>query len=103
MGSSWFSYAVPVEQAHPMTLILTFYSGDRRGTPADFAILVDGRRVGEEHLRLTEPHRFFDVEYPVPAELMRGKEKVTVRFEAVEGGQIATVFGIRMIRGDAER
>lgn len=47
--------------------------------------------------------RGFDVEYPVPEELVRGKDKVTVRFEATEGSQIATVFGLRMIRGDTER
>jgi hypothetical protein len=102
-GGSWFSYDVPVEPAHPMTLLLTFFSGDRRGTPAYFAVLVDGQRVGVEEIRLTEPHRFFDIEYPLPAEIVEGKEKVTVRFEALDTGQIATVFGVRMIRGDAER
>ena len=102
-GGSWFSYDVPAESVHPMTLILTFYSGDRRGTPAEFEILVDGQRVGTQVLRLSEPHRFFDVEFPLPAELVRGKEQVTVRFEAIDTSQIATVFGIRVIRGDAER
>jgi len=28
---------------------------------------------------------------------------VTVRFQAKDGSQIATVFGLRMIRGDAAR
>jgi len=46
--------------------------------------------------------RFFDVEYAIPASLVRSKEKVTVRFEAVEGNQIAGVFGVRMIRGNNE-
>jgi hypothetical protein len=32
-----------------------------------------------------------------------GKEKVTIRFQATEGNEIATVFGIRLIRADAER
>jgi DUF1680 family protein len=102
-GGSWFSYDVPVDPAHPMTMILTYYSGDRRGTPAEFEILIDGRRVAEQEQRLTEPPRFFDVEYPLPAELVGGKDKVTVRFQAKQGSQIATVFGLRMIRADAER
>jgi len=86
-----------------MILIATYYSGDRRGTPADFEIQVDGRRVAAEQMRLTAPQRFFDVEYPVPRELVRGKSRVTVRFQAEAGSQIATVFALRMIRGDAER
>jgi DUF1680 family protein len=99
-GRSWFSYDMPVQSGHPMTVIATYYSGDRRGTPAEFEILVNGTRVGEEVVRLTEPHHFFDVAYPIPDDLVRGAERVTVRFQASEGSQIATVFGLRMIRGD---
>ena len=102
-GTTWFSYDIPVDPAQPMTLIATYYSGDRRGAPADFEIQVEGRRVAEQQLRLTDPHRFFDVEYPVPGELIRGKDKVTVRFQAKPSSQIATVFGLRMIRGAAPR
>jgi len=102
-GTTWFSYDVPVDPAHPMTLVATYYSGDRRGTPAEFEIQVDARRVAEQTLRLADPHRFFDLEYPVPADLVRGKSKVTIRFEAKAGSQIATVFGLRVIRGDAAR
>jgi DUF1680 family protein len=96
---SWFSYDVPVESDHPMTLLVTYYSDDRRGTPAAFAIQVDGRMVATETIGLTDPPRFYDVEYPIPAELIRGKEKVTLRFEATTGGQVATVFGVRVVRG----
>jgi DUF1680 family protein len=102
-GGSWFSYDVPIDPQHPMAIVITYYSDDRRGTPADFEILVDGQRVAEQELRLTEPPRFFDVEYPIPSELARGKSMVTVRFQAKEGSQIATVFGLRVIRSDAER
>jgi hypothetical protein len=99
-GTTWFSYDLPVDPAHPMTLIATYYSGDRRGTPAAFEILVDGQRVAVQELRFADPQRFFDVEYAVPAELVRNKSKVTVRFQAKAGSQIATVFGLRMIRRD---
>jgi len=102
-GGSWFSYDVPVEADHPMTVILTYYSEDRRGTPASFEIQVDGQVVAAPDIGRSEPPRFFDVEYPVPAAFVAGKETVTVRFQAKEGSQIATVFGLRMIRGDAQR
>src|SRR5213076_3411562 len=102
-GRTWFSYDLSVDPAHPMVLIATYYSGDRRGTPADFEIQVDGRRVAGQEVRLSNAPQFFDAEYPIPPELIRGKEKVTVRFQAKDGSQIATVFGLRMIRGDAAR
>ncbi len=49
------------------------------------------------------PPRLFDVEYLIATEIVKGKQKVTVRFEAAEGNSIASVFGIRMIRADAKR
>jgi len=102
-GQSWFSYDVPVEDDHPMVLILTYYSDDRRGLPASFEVQVDGQVIAAPEVDRDDPPRFYDVEYPVPAALVRGKETVTVRFEAEPDSQIATIFGMRMIRGDAPR
>jgi len=102
-GGTWFSYDVPVEPAHPMALVLTYFSGDRRAMPADFDILVDGQVVASQQLRLQDPQRFFDVQHAIRRELIQGKQKVTVKFQAKAGSQIATVFGLRMIRGDAAR
>jgi hypothetical protein len=92
-----------VDPQHPMTLIVTYNSGDRRGTPALFDILVDGGLVQHEEIQLTNPMRFYDVEYPIPASLVTGKQQITVRFQAAEESQIATLFGLRMIRADAKR
>jgi len=100
---TWFSYDVPVDPDHPMTLIATYHSGDRRGMPAAFQLMIDGQMLRDQDLRLTDPPRFFDIEYPVPAEYTRGKTRVTLRLEARDGGQIATVFGLRLVRADAER
>ena len=68
---------------------------------------MDGVRVGEQTIERYKPGsssgRFFDVDYALPAELVKGKQKVTVRFQAKSGSETGAVFGIRMIRGDAER
>jgi len=102
-GDSWFSYDVPVEPDRPMAMILTFHSDDRRGSPGTFEVQVDGTTVATQHVGREEPPRFYDVELAIPDALTRGKEKVTVRFEAKPDDRIATVFGLRMIRADAER
>jgi len=103
-GTKWFSFDVPVDTAHPMTLVVTYSNGAWR--TSRFAILVDGTKVGEQKTERISPEqtfRFFDVEYPLPAPLVQGKQKVTVRFEAASGGEISGVFGIRMIRADSPR
>jgi hypothetical protein len=101
-GTKWFSFDLPVDNTHPMVLIATYSNGARR--KSTFTVLVDGKQVGEQTTEGFSPEedlRFFDVEYAIPAELVQGKEKVTVRFETPSGGEIPGVFGIRMVRGDA--
>ena len=100
---SWFSFDLPVEPGRPMALVVTYFSDDRSRTPAVFDILVDGRRIGQQEVTRSRPPRLFDVEYLIAAEIVKGKQKVTVRFEAAEGNSIASVFGLRMIRADAKR
>ena len=100
-GTKWFSFDLPAEPAHPMAVVVTYYSDEwRRRT---FDVLVDGQRIGEQVVERGGPVRFFDVEYAVPAELVKDKQKVTVRFQATNGNEIGAVFGLRMIRADAER
>lgn len=82
---------------------MTYFSDHRRSMPASFEILVDGRPVAEEELERTEPRRFFDVTHPLPAELVRGRERVAVRFQAKQGSRVALVFNVRMVRADELR
>jgi hypothetical protein len=95
-GKEWFSYDLPVEPGRPMVLVVTYHSDQRRART--FEILVEGRQVGEQTLEQSSIARFFDVEYPLSDDILSGKEKVTVRFQAAEGNEIGPVFGVRMIR-----
>jgi hypothetical protein len=99
-GSKWFSFDLPVDASQPMTLAVTYHGEER--AKRTFEILVDGQRIGEQTIERHRPGsgtgRFFDVEYAIPAELIRGKQKVTVRFQATENNEIAAVYGVRMMR-----
>jgi len=100
-GTKWFSFDMPVEPPPPLALVVTYHSDQRRAR--SFEILVDGRRVGEQAIPQSSVSTFFDVEYALPADLVRDRQKVTVRFQAASESEIAAVFGLRMIRKDAER
>ncbi|NIM99587.1 MAG: hypothetical protein GTO24_16410 [candidate division Zixibacteria bacterium] len=101
-GRSWYSFDLPVEPDYPMVLIVTYYSGERGRGGASFDIFVDGERISHQEVTRSSPPRFFDVEYPIDANIVKGKKKVTVRFQAAEKSYIASVFGIRMIRRDSD-
>jgi hypothetical protein len=101
-GRSWFSFELPVDPTHPMALVVTYHSGERRRR-ATFEVLVSGQRVGTEEVKPASPPRFYDVRYSLPPDSIKDQRKVTVRFQATDGNEIATVFGLRMIRADAAK
>jgi hypothetical protein len=98
---NWFSFDLPVDATHPMTLVVSYHSDEWR--KRTFEILVEGQKVGEQTIEKCGPVHFFDVEYAIPTNLVVGKQKVTVRFQATNSNEIAAVFGLRMIRADAPR
>jgi DUF1680 family protein len=103
-AATWFSFDLPVDEAHPLGLVVTY----RNDEPANrkFELQVDGKKIGEQAIDRASPqeqNNFFDVEYAIPAELVKGKQKVTVRFQAADGSEVARVFGLRVIRTDADR
>jgi hypothetical protein len=104
-SKKWFSYDVPVDPNMPVVLLVT-YNTDERGKRSG-EIMVDGERLGEQSIDRSPPGsatgRFFDVEYKLPAELIKDKKKVTVKFQATGGNETATVFGVRTVRAAAER
>ncbi|UCC96983.1 MAG: glycoside hydrolase family 127 protein [Phycisphaerales bacterium] len=102
-GRSWFSFDLPVEPDRPMALVVTYCSDHHSRGRAIFDILVDGQHVTTQEVKRSSPARFYDVEYSIGPNLVKGKEKVTVRFQATEENVVAAIFGIRMIRADTER
>jgi uncharacterized protein len=97
-GAGWFSFDLPVDGAADTAVVVTYLNS--LGLPpasGDFEILVDGTRIARFEPNPTA-RGFFDVVYPVPASVARGKSKVTVRFQAAANGRVAPVFGVRTVR-----
>ncbi|MBE6382352.1 MAG: hypothetical protein E7049_04980 [Lentisphaerae bacterium] len=92
----WFSYDMKVGAASgDRHLRLVFWGrerGDRR-----FKVLVDGEKVADMSLGGSKDE-FVTHEIAVPARLVRGKEKVTVRFEAEPKSTAGGIFGLSMLR-----
>ena len=97
----WFSFDLPVEPSHPMKLIITLCN-EGYGK-SHFAILADGTKLGEETIQGKSPEEtlhFNDVSFDLPAQIVNGKKKITVRFEGINGKHVNGIFGIRIIRAD---
>ncbi|MCX7969705.1 MAG: glycoside hydrolase family 127 protein, partial [Armatimonadetes bacterium] len=92
----WFSYDLKVDPEHPMELVVTYWGDD--GGIRFFDIVVDDKVIATQRLRRDKPGRFFDVVYPIPPELTKGKTKVTVRFQAHPKAIAGGIFGLRMVK-----
>ena len=98
-GTGWFSFDMPVDPSAKMMLAVTYMNELGLGAATgDFDILVDGMPIAHFQPN-AKPGSFYNAEYPVPAALVAGRNKVTVRFQARARGRIAPVFGVRMYRG----
>jgi hypothetical protein len=101
-SKKWFSFELPVEQAKPLALVVTLNPEER--AKRSFDVMVDGQKIGEGAIDRFPPGsptgRFYDVDYKIPAELVKDKQKVTVRFQATGGNETATVFAIRLVRAE---
>jgi hypothetical protein len=91
----WFSYDLPLKARTTATLVATYNSDQRRAR--SFDVLIDGQKVASESQPQSSLSKFYDKEYVIPAELMRGTDALTVRFEAANGLEVTPVFGVRLI------
>src|SRR5215813_12307605 len=101
-GKKWFSYDLPVEPAGSSVLVATYFSEERG--KRTFEILADGQHIAEQTIERSPvgsaTGSFFDVHYKLPENLVKDKQKITVRFQATGNNEIAAVYGVRLIRGE---
>jgi uncharacterized protein len=103
-GKGWFSVDMPVESAGGVELWVTYGGNAWRKSTLD--IVVDGKKIGDHVDLPRSPDQeapFLDVKYALPPEVLAGKSKVTVHFEATDGNEIRGVFGIRTVRAEQTR
>ncbi|MES2332484.1 MAG: glycoside hydrolase family 127 protein [Bacteroidota bacterium] len=72
-------------------LLLTYWGMDNRGRIFD--IIVDGQTIATEDINKYKGSRFYDVPYPIPVSLTKGKEKVTVTLKGKPGNSVGPVYG----------
>ena len=77
----------------PLVLMATYW-GDERGQ--EFDILIDNVLLASQQLKNSKPGRFFDVEYPLPEALTKGKTTVQVRFVPHNHSTAGPVFGVTL-------
>jgi DUF1680 family protein len=86
----WFEFRLKTLRDTPQVLRCTYW-GDDDGK-REFDILVDGKLLATQKLARNQPGKFFDVEYPLPAALLAGKDSVVIRFQSRPGHTAGGLF-----------
>lgn len=94
-NGGFFSFEMKVLPDEEMVLLMS-YLGDDKGRAFD--ILVDGTKIATQELKGAETGKFLDIEYPIPAELTKGKTKVIVRVQAHPRRTAGRAFSPRILK-----
>jgi uncharacterized protein len=92
----WFSYSMKVDPSVDNQLLCTYWGSDVGGR--QFDILIDGKLLATQIIDNNKPDEFFEVTYPIPADLIRGKTRVEVKFQAKPGMMAGGLFDCRVLK-----
>ncbi|MFN8206990.1 MAG: glycoside hydrolase family 127 protein [Bacteroidales bacterium] len=91
---NYFSFDMKVLLDSNCAILLTYIGDDKN---RKFDILVDGTRIATVDWNGGAANKFYDEVYPVPVELIKGKNKISVRIEANYDRTAGRIFGCRTI------
>ncbi|WP_157278870.1 glycoside hydrolase family 127 protein [Olivibacter sitiensis] len=92
----WFSFDMKVSGEEPMALAVDYWGGYTGSKTFD--ILIDDVKVATENISGKKDGAFLTEKYAIPAGLLQGKKKITVKFHPHKGHRAGPVFGLRTIR-----
>ena len=92
-----FSFEMKTNKVGNCNLLLTYIGDDK---DRKFDILVDGIKITTVEWKGGKTGKFYDVEYKIPEDLLKGKEKIVVKIEANHGKTAGRIFGIRLVHAE---
>jgi DUF1680 family protein len=93
--NNYFSFNMKVIPDTACSLLLTYIGDDK---DRKFDILVDGFLLTTVEWKGGASNKFYDERYPLPAEILAGKNKINVRIAASHGKTAGRIFSCRIIR-----
>lgn len=92
----WLSFDMKVIEDEPMALVVEYWGGYTGSKTFD--ILVDGQKIATENISGKKDGAFIDVQYNIPEDLIRGKDKVTIKFDPHTGHRAGPFFYARTVK-----
>ena len=91
--NGWISYDLKVDPSRPTDLVLKLWGSD--GGNRRFDIYCNGTVFSYEHVDNFAPNEYYYMRHPIPFDLTKDKEKVTIKMQAVNADNtVGGLFGV---------
>jgi hypothetical protein len=80
-----------------LSLLVRYWGAERGGRKFDIYI-DDEKLVTEDNTRKWNQNKFQMIEYAIPDSMIKGKDHVRVKFQALPGNTAGCVYYIRLVR-----
>ena len=89
----WISYDLKIDPKRPTDLVLKLWGSD--GGNRRFDIYCDGTVFSYEELNTFSPNEYYYMRHPIPFDLTKDKEKVTIKMQAINANNtVGGLFGV---------
>jgi len=89
----WISYDLKVDPLRPTDLVLKLWGSD--GGNRHFNIYCNGTVFSYEELNGFAPNEYYYMRHPIPFDLTKDKEKVTIKMQAIDADNVVGgLFGV---------
>jgi len=96
-NEGYFSYNLSTNKESNLSLIVRYWGaewGNRK-----FDIYIDNEKLlTEDNTGRWNQSKFYDLEYPIPDSMVKGKENIRVKFQALAENTAGAVYYIRLVR-----
>lgn len=93
----YFSYNMSTNKETSVTLLIRFWGAEWGSRKFDIYI-DDEKLVTEDNTNRWNQSKFFDIQYSIPGSMIKNKEHVRIKFQALPGNTAGAVYYIRLVR-----
>ncbi len=93
----YFSYEMKTNSETGLRLMVRYWGAEWGGRKFDIYI-DDEKLLTENNTGRWNQSKFFDLEYEIPESMVKGKENIRVKFQALPGNTAGGVYFIRLLR-----
>ncbi|MEO8173292.1 MAG: DUF6805 domain-containing protein, partial [Sediminibacterium sp.] len=96
-SGGFFSYQLETHQENNLSLIVRYWGAEWGNRKFDIYI-DDVKLVTEDNTGRWNQSKFINVEYAIPGAMLKDKDHVRVKFQALPGNTAGAVYHIRLVR-----